>query len=585
MKLISLKVSARGSNGWESPLLEFGNCATSLYAPNGSGKTPILQALMFALGYDSQFRDDIQQNCKAVLLNFERNKVEYDIYREIGSKFYSTITSNLVTQEFFKEEDFSQAMFHHFQMDIPILVSSRKQAIKPYMSTLLPIFYVRQDGGYSEVYSPPSNFISNQFVEMIRFAFRLTPKRSYTAQRDLIQAKEQLELQQKNIVFQNKVVLDLASSINDSQGEQDRLTKNATILNQNIIEIKESIDASGAAYDALSDLLQTKEEQIRTTRRELNDLQARLIGIDAIRSEIDGEIKTLSLNEESRRIFESAIDICSRPDCGLFVTSSDSYAKNLMYLKDQIKDLDANTSRAETHIKFLENKLAAQEYDHSIISSKIKNTKDQDSTNQLISSIQSITKELIETEQALIKIDRLKEERAKQLDFENRRIEIQDRIATLENNARSDLEFNKLRLGIRDLIVKWMNILNTPNTSREVDIDLNFGIRIGSEPIRRFTGSTRSRLILAVHAAIFEQYLQDPQKPFRFLILDTPKQHELNSDDLSAFLTALQEVCKNLKGQILFSATEYRHPIGSSDIEWTPQFPGKEQLMYLGSPN
>jgi hypothetical protein len=130
-----------------------------------------------------------------------------------------------------------------------------------------------------------------------------------------------------------------------------------------------------------------------------------------------------------------------------------------------------------------------------------------------------------------------------------------------------------------------MDALDTPNASRDVEIDLEFKFKFGNEPIDVFTGSTRSRLILAVHAAIFECYLRDAERPFRFLILDTPKQQELNSDDLAKFLNALQLVCDELKGQFLISATEYRHPIGTGDIEWLPQFPGLKQSMYLGPPS
>ncbi|MDB5613775.1 MAG: hypothetical protein JWQ22_1428, partial [Devosia sp.] len=57
MKLISLKLNARGVNGWESPLLEFGHRTTSLHAPNGSGKTPLVQAIPFCFGFDAKFQN------------------------------------------------------------------------------------------------------------------------------------------------------------------------------------------------------------------------------------------------------------------------------------------------------------------------------------------------------------------------------------------------------------------------------------------------------------------------------------------------------------------------------------------------
>lgn len=77
----------------------------------------------------------------------------------------------------------------------------------------------------------------------------------------------------------------------------------------------------------------------------------------------------------------------------------------------------------------------------------------------------------------------------------------------LGDNGRADLEFNKLRLRIRELTVKWMDVLNTPNVSRDIEIDLDFRFRFGHEPVDIIGGSTKSRLILAIHAALFEHYL------------------------------------------------------------------------------
>lgn len=336
--------------------------------------------------------------------------------------------------------------------------------------------------------------------------------------------------------------------------------------------------------DALLELLHAKEERIRALRRQHSDLQSRLAGIESIRGEIDGEIKTLSLNEESKRVFESFFDVCGRADCGLFVSSSASYAKNLMYLKDQIKDLEANAARAEVQLASLDARLVDEEAERGGIASKLQHRDGQGVTGQLVSAVQSITRELLETEQRRVAIERLIEEKRKYIQFDEERAKTQDRIAMLSNHGRSDFEFNKLRLQVRELTVKWMDILDTPNASREVDIDLEFKFRFGREPIDVFTGSTRSRLILAVHAALFEHYLQDVDRPFRFLILDTPKQQELDSADLARFLNALQAICDQFGGQILISATEYHHAIEAADIEWLPQFPGEKKLMYLGAP-
>jgi len=582
MKLVSLKLNARGTNGWESPLLEFGRRTTSLHAPNGSGKTPLVQSIAFCFGFDAKFQNDIREKCHSATLTFEHAGELYRFSRDFGA-FRLVTEKNDSRKEFFSEGDFSKALFHELSIHTPTLVGTNRQAAQPYFSTLLPIFYVRQIGGYDEPYRSPAQFIADQFVEMIRFAFGLGPKRSYTAQRDLLAARDQLEADQRRIVYQQKVIADLASRVDDAPGTRERLSQRVASLNTQIRNLRESVDVAGAASDALMDMLRTKEERIRAIRRQHSELHARISGISSIRSEIEGETQTLSLNEESRRVFESFFDICGRTDCGLFFPSSVSYAKNLMYLKDQIKDLEANAQRNETQLAAFEAQLAEEEIERTSLAAKVEHRIGTSATGDLVSAVQTLTRELLETEQRLTAIAQLNDERRKYLQLESNRERTQDRIALLSNHGRQDLEFNGLRTKVQELTVKWMDILRTPNASREVEIDIDFKFRFGKQTIDVFNGSTRSRIILAIHAALFEHYLQDLKRPLRFLILDTPKQQELASEDLAEYLHALEDVCDNVGGQILISSTEYHHVLGESDLEWTPRFAGLKQRMYLGN--
>lgn len=68
MKFESLEIIQNNPDGWHSGELEFGVAITQLYAKNGSGKTPLIQAMMFCLGLHVQFRDDIVRNCKMARL-------------------------------------------------------------------------------------------------------------------------------------------------------------------------------------------------------------------------------------------------------------------------------------------------------------------------------------------------------------------------------------------------------------------------------------------------------------------------------------------------------------------------------------
>lgn len=222
MKLISLELTAQGKNGWGSPLLQFGHRTTSLYAKNGSGKTPLVHALAFCLGYPIIFRDDINDKCRSAVLVIEQDKKQITLERFLGKEFAARITiSGGKALQYLTDREYSKAIFELLGMEVPGLISTTKQATQPYLSTVLPIFYLNQDTGYSDAYRPYRPFISDQFVEMVRFIFGLAPRHSFDAQKDLIAAKDMLERTTARIIEQQKRVADRASNIDETQDNVD----------------------------------------------------------------------------------------------------------------------------------------------------------------------------------------------------------------------------------------------------------------------------------------------------------------------------------------------------------------------------
>lgn len=585
MRLISLKMNARSANGWESPALIFGKRTTSLFAANGSGKTPIVQSIAFCFGTDVTFREDIRSNCKSATLTVEIHGKELAIERDLTDKSF-VVRALGSSKRFDSEAEFSRAFFDGIGMKLPTLVSVSKKSTIPYVSAVLPIFFMRQDGGYLGAYTPTkTTFIQDQFVEMLRFAFGYPPKRSYNVQKSLLLSKNRLENAQRRVVFQQQLIARLSEDVDDSYAETQSLRRRSEILTQQIDELSIAANKQDAASTTLLAMLQAKDEQIKTARRSRAELQARVDGIDSIRSEIEGEIKTLSLNEASRRIFLGFEDICAQPDCGLFLNSHDSYGKNLLYLKDQIKDLSNNVKRAEIQISSLDEIIDAQDSERHMLRERIEKLSVGDKSSAVIAAVQGLTRELMSVEQKLIGIEKLGEERKKSYALDEERFQVQDEIASMSRTGRSDLGFNILRGELEKLTAKWMGILATPNVSRQVTIEPDFRYRFGTEYLDVFTGSGRARLVLAIHGAIFEKYLEVESRPFRLLILDTPKQHELASEDLARYLQALEILSDAKNSQIVVSSTEYRHPIGDDDIEWLPTYLFSDQKMYLGAPS
>lgn len=585
MKLLSLKVESLGQNGWESPLLEFGQRTTLIYAKNGSGKTPIIQSLAASLGFPPKFREDILGKCAAVTLHAESNGEPLVIRRILGAKnsdFHGTLNFSGEESEYFNEGAFSIALFIALGLEPPRLVSNKGEVAQPYISTVLPVFYLNQGDGYTAAYKSPSPFIVDQFVEMVRFVFGLNPKHSFDIKKSLIEERAALEGQTRRIVAAQRVLENQSRGVDDSNANQELLKRRCAERSSQIESLRESVDAKGAASSTLTELLRQKDAQIRSKQIELSDLQNRVSGIETIRTEIDGEVKTLGLNEEARRVFTSFREICAAPNCGLFLGSTESYGKNLLYLRDQIKDLERNTIRAEIRIEQLEIVLKELRAERQILVSKL-DAPTATGLDQLVTAVQTLTKQFIEAQSELGRIMALKDERSKLFKLEQERDRIQDRIDSLSSTGRADNEYNKLRQQLRELAVKWMEILDTQNVSRNVDIDLELRFKFNGESLDLFSGSTKIRLVLAIHAALFEAYISEPSRPLRFIILDTPKQQELHTEDLANYLSELENLCVAKNAQLILSSTEYDHPTGPLDKRWLPKYKGLDHPMYLGT--
>nr|WP_315429432.1 hypothetical protein [uncultured Albidiferax sp.] len=544
--------------------------------------------LASALGFPNNFRAEILEKCNAVVLRAEADGKPLTIRRAIEAKnglFYAVIDFDGEQTEHHSEASFSAALFQLLGLRPPRLVSTKGEETQPYIATLLPLFYLVQGHGYSAAYRAPSSFITDQFAEMVRFAFGLNPKHSFEVKKSLIDEKSALEAQTRKIVAAHRVLEYQRRGVDDSDANQAVLQLNSENLTRQIDGLRASVDAKGSASSTLTALLRQKDVQIRARQLELFELQNRVVGIETIRAEIDGEVKTLGLNEEALGVFKSFQEICRVPNCGLFLGSAESYGKNLLYLKDQIKDLERNCQRAEIRVEQLEERLEELGAERQTLVDNL-DSPTASGTDQLVTAVQTLTKQLVDIQSELARISGLKDERSKLFKLEQERDRIQERIEGLTNTGRADHAFNELRRKLRDLTVKWMDMLDTTSVSRNVDIDLNLRFTFGGETLETIgsggTSSTTSRLVLAIHAALLEAYLADKTRPLRFLILDTPKQDELHTADLARYLTELEKMCEANDAQLLFSSTEYDHPTAKKDKRWLPKYHGPEKPMYLG---
>lgn len=582
MKLKTLQIHSNGINGLGCEPLKFSDHITHIYGPNGCGKTPIIKSIAFCLGFPAVFRNDIYERCKMASLEVEINQKNFKIVRQVSREIdIEVFEDNGARQRFFSEAEFSEFLFQQLELDYPNLVSNRNTITNPYLSTLLPLLFTDQDNGYSDVYSAPSNFIKDQFQEMIRVLFGLPPKNFFDAKKEKIESRNQLDYLDQEVKRKEEALKAAQSSIETLGRSSEEITEEMESLGAELEAITAKNSTKTDSIRAFDNIISQQLNQIRTLETALSEIKKRRKSITVMIDEINSETNTLSLNESSRQIFLSFEEICSNKNCGLFTSSSNSYAKNLLYLKDQIKDLarsDAAYIREEDRIE-----LQIKSYTDSV--QKLlaeRNNQDQNSEiAALISSVSNIKDRIFQLQVQLFEYNKLAEIEKEYVTYLNKRNSALEKYESFQSARSDSSEIVRIRADLRRSFLVWLDRLHTPiNVSRDITFRNDFEPIMGNERISQLSGSTKVRAVLAFHAALIE-ILMEVNSPIKILVLDTPKQHEINNDDLDRYFKALKVVCEKGDVQVVFSTTEYKYYGDQLDTTWEPQYEGDEQKMFL----
>jgi hypothetical protein len=581
MKLKSLQIFPSGSNGWGTDLLRFGDHVTQLFGPNGCGKTPIVQSIAFCLGYPSVFRHDIYNRCNYAILQVETHDGILQLKRVYSKDVDIEITEpNGTTLRVFSEEDYSGVLFDRLGIAVNNLITNNNKSTKPYLSTILPLFYVDQDNGYTEIYCPKSRFIKDQFSEMMRLLFRLPVKNSFDSKKEQLEAKRRLE-------YLDKVVVEQSRQLNLAKESVSAHIKNSRELSAEIIKLEIELEAlkshginQNDSVNSLDRLIVTHRQSLRDLEFELEEISKRRDSVEKIASEINTEINTLNLNEEARRVFISFNEICSNPNCQLFSASSDAYSKNLLYLKDQLKDLQRNESSDQLIVDKLKLEInTSKELIQKIIDVR-NETLNKSEISSVVIAVSEIKNEIFRLQNELNQIENFESLQENHFNLILERNLALDKYESFGSSHSLNPSLIRLKADLRQLLLNWMDELHTTNISRDITFKNDFTPILGKEVVAQLTGSTKVRAILAFHAAILELAAQH-FSVFKFLILDTPKQHEIHNDHLDQYMVALKKICEKYELQIIFSTTEYQYSGDQHDIKWTPQYQGEEQLMFM----
>ncbi|HCM9375183.1 MULTISPECIES: AAA family ATPase [Enterobacteriaceae] len=580
MKLISIKIKGRDIVGLESEELIFGTNITEFYGPNGCGKTPLLQSISYCLGYPCKFRDDIYKLCKSATLTFTIANNTFRATRDFeNTDFILTLEQNEETLRFYNQADYSKHIFELLSLSYPSLLTTQNKQSYPYLSTILPIFYLDQDLGYSKFYYSPSNFIRDQFSEMLRIVFSLPEKHSFDAKKKTINITEEIKYLDNSLAVQRRNIEIAKETHKDKNIEA--IDSSIDNLKNELSELKNSKSLKNDSLFSIEAVIKKQKENLNDLKSKLNFMERRESSLLQIMKEINTEIETLNLNEEAKRIFRSFEEICPSLDCKMFSRSSESYAKHLLYLKDQIKDIERSLNLDSDRHDKIEQEIIYTSKTIEDLSTMRNNIIEEEDISSVIDAISEISSMLFKLQLEKNELNKITILEDKYIEMLNKREYALDELAGLEKNRQSIPRLAKIKTTLRDKFINWLKVLKTPNIDFNVTFENDFSPIMGYETLEQLKGSTKVRAILAYRTALIESMLELDCKSFMFAIFDTPKQHEIHYEDIDNFIRNLKTLSKRYNFQFIFSSTEYKYEGDADDVLLTPKYPGEQHNMFL----
>lgn len=586
VRLESFQYLPRGADGWVSRLLHFGDMFTTVQGPNGSGKTPILKGVMQGLGHELELPPDILKRCESaqVTLNVDGRLVV--LTRRLGSDFHISVEDGDDIQTYTSEAKYSERFLALLSAEAPRLTTKQNQPCELYANVLLPALWVDQDHGWTTDYwTPPNrNFIQDQRQEVIRFLLGLPARHPFRQRTDFDVAKETLERTEKTIEMQRFIVERLRQNEQLADNEEPRLSARQAELRRELEANTGAIEALRSAtafFDRELAALDARRSQLLAQREILSQRRGQL---SLVLSELDGEEEILTANVQATDLLRQ---FCASEGCQMFATSERSFGRSLLFLKDQIKDLKTSDRQLGKDAQSIETEIAAAENAIAMKRAEREQAISGSPQAEILGKLNALTKELVEVELRLAKVQQYQAEQKKFDRLLEKREQAVAAVADLRPGRGKTVGATEdARKLLSDSMQQWLTTLGTQNT-QSAHFDENFVLYVDGAKFATTTfqsGSTRTRIVLAFHAALLDVSMALGGNHPGWLIFDAPKQHELSQTDFDAYAERLVLLAAKhpKRVQVVFSAADLKTQFYPGDEKWVPGFTIDGKPRFLG---
>ena len=533
VRLESFEYLPRGANGWGSRLLRFGSVFTAVQGRNGTGKTPIMKGVVQGLGHEVELPPDVLRRCALAQTTVTVDGRPLVLTRRLDSGFEIRVRDGSQERTYRDQADYAKWFRGLFAGESPTLTTRRRTPAALYVTVLAPAISVDQDHGWTTDYwAPPNrNFVQDQWQEVIRFLVGVPPRHPFRARTEFKEAKERFERAEKAIEMQRFIVERLRAAEELSDDEEPQLVEQQKRLRSELEANSTAIEAirsAPARYDRGIEALEARHREV-AARVEALEKQKRQLSL--VFSELDGEEEILTANVQATDLLRQ---FCEREGCEMFATSERSFGRSLLFLKDQIKDLRASDSELSRDVEVVGRELARVQAALDGRHEGRRRAMEASPRGEVVGKLNAVAKELVDVELRLAKVQQYAAEREKFERLLDRREQAVVAVAGARPTGvkKADVVHDARQM-LSDAIQEWLITLGTQNT-KSAYFDGDFTLFVDGAKFATTThqsGSTRTRIVLAFHAALLEVSLARGGNHPGWLLFDAPKQHELSQED------------------------------------------------------
>jgi len=204
-----------------------------------------------------------------------------------------------------------------------------------------------------------------------------------------------------------------------------------------------------------------------------------------------------------------------------------------------------------------------------------------------VAKLEALTKEIVDVELRLAKVQQYASERQKFEKLLDQREQAAAQVAEARpTGIKGASASGDARQMLSDAMQQWLITLGTKNT-RAAHFDDDFILYVDNAKFATTTHqseSTRTRIVLAFHAALLEVSLARGGNHPGWLLFDAPKQHELSQNDFERYTERLQLLAGKYpqRVQVVFSVADLKTQLQPGDEIWTPNFTVAGEPRFLG---